>query len=146
MTPAPDPQPSEIARQLQPVFAQRNEISAAYLFGSAAKGRLRPGSDVDIALLLAREPRALTRKALLDSLLPALGRILRRDVHFLFLNNASYLARAQVFNNGELLYVRDRKELARFRMISTALLADFMPYLRMTQQGLENRLRRGHGG
>jgi predicted nucleotidyltransferase len=140
------PTPSEIARQVQPVLAQRIEISAAYLFGSAAKGRMQPDSDIDIALLLDRQPQALTRKALLDSLLPVLGRILRREVHLLFLNNASYLTRAQVFNHGELLYVRDRQELVRFRMISTAMLADFMPCLRMTQQGLEKRLRHSHGG
>jgi predicted nucleotidyltransferase len=48
------PTPSEIARQVQPVLAQRIEISAAYLFGSAAKGRMQPDSDIDIALLLDR--------------------------------------------------------------------------------------------
>jgi len=32
--------------------SKRKEIMAAYVFGSVATGRVRPGSDVDVAVLL----------------------------------------------------------------------------------------------
>jgi len=137
--------PSEIAQKIEPALAQDSEIVAAYLFGSAAMNRLRPGSDVDIAILLKRGDKPLNRKNLLELLLPKLCRALRMDVHLLFLNDASYLACSQVFKTGELLYARDRRELARFHMVSAALFADFAPYMRMTQIGLQNKLRLGHG-
>jgi len=138
--------PAAIAKAVRPALFQSSGIVAAYLFGSAAMGRLRPGSDIDIALLLDEEENSPNRKALLDQLLPPMSRVLRRDVHILFLNDASYVARSQVLKNGELIYVKNRRMLAQYRMISVALIADFSPYLRMTQKGLKNKLRKHHGG
>lgn len=135
-----------IKEKVAPVLSGCGDVVAAYLFGSAATGRMRPGSDIDIALLLAETGNVPDRKTLLDRLLPLLCRALRGDVHLLFLNDASYLARAQVFRKGELLYVRDHQQLAMFRMKSTVLLAEFAPYARMTRRGLQNRLVKTHGG
>jgi uncharacterized protein len=42
---------------LAPLFARRPELAAAYLFGSAARGRAREDSDLDVGLVL-RERRA----------------------------------------------------------------------------------------
>jgi len=138
--------PAVIRKNVQPVLAGCDAIVAAYLFGSAAADRPRPGSDIDIAILLTEARNVPDRKTLLDRLLPPLCRALRGDVHLLFLNGASYVVRAQVFRKGELLYVRDHRELAVFRMKSTALIADFAPYAQMTRRGLQNRLRKAHGG
>lgn len=137
---------SEIGGRIEPVLSGNSDVVAAYLFGSAAKNRMRPGSDIDIALLLAEGGRRPDRKVLLERLLPPLCRALRGDVHLLLLNDASYLARSQVFKSGRLLYVRDQRQLTLFRMKSAALFADFAPCLRLTQKGLQKRLRQGHGG
>jgi predicted nucleotidyltransferase len=138
--------PSSIAAKIRPVLSGCEEIVAAYLFGSAVSDRRRPDSDIDIAVLLDEEVSNTDRKALQESLLPPLCRALRDDVHLLVLNDASYLARSQVFSKGEPLYIRDYKLLALFRMKSFALYAEFAPYLQMTREGLRRRTRRGHGG
>jgi len=138
--------PSSIADTISPVLSGFHEVVAAYLFGSAATCGRRPDSDMDIAVLLDEEVGLIDRKALQERLLPPLCRALRDDVHLLVLNDASYLARAQVFGKGELLYVRDPGQLARFRMTSYALYAEFAPYLEMTRKGFRDKTRSPHGG
>ena len=135
------PKPDDLVALLQPVLAPESEIVAAYLFGSAAKGHMRVGSDVDVAIILdGHEPRP-DRKRLFDRLLPVLCRAIRHDVHLIILNDASYLLRAQVVHDGRLIHVADPEKLAWFRMISTALYSEFSPILEMTRAGLQRKLR-----
>ena len=137
--------PSEMASKIQPVLAGHGYVVAAYLFGSVATGSSRPESDLDIALLLGEPVNRLDRKSLLHNLVPPLCRALRVDVHLLFLNDASYLARAQVFSKGQLLYMKDHEQLALFRMKSLSLFAEFATTMEMTRKGLQEKLRRSHG-
>ena len=39
--------------------SKRREIQAAYIFGSVASGRTRPGSDVDVAVMLGQKSQCL---------------------------------------------------------------------------------------
>jgi uncharacterized protein len=135
-----------MAESIQPVLNGCPDIVAAYVFGSTATGSQRPGSDIDIAVLLAEGRPFRDRKALLDRLLPPLSRVLRGDVHILFLNDASCVVQAQVLSKGQLIYVRDRRQLAEFRMKSISMMADFAPYVEMTRKGLQKRMRDAHGG
>ncbi|WP_158269827.1 nucleotidyltransferase domain-containing protein [Desulfonatronum sp. SC1] len=135
------PKSEDLVALLQPVLAQESEIIAAYLFGSAAKGHMRAGSDVDVAIVLDGHGPRTDRKRLFDRLLPVLCRAVRHDVHLIILNDASYLLRAQVVHDGRLIHVADPEKLAWFRMISTALYAEFSPILEMTRAGLQRKLR-----
>jgi uncharacterized protein len=129
-----------IIEKLKPVFDEDTAIIAAYLFGSRVQGRERPGSDVDIAVLVDDRGYRQDRKALLDRLLPSLGRLLRLDVHILILNDASYLARIEVLSRGRLIYVKDDLVLAQFRTMSYVQFAEYAPYLRQLQEKLKQRL------
>ncbi len=131
---------SDVADSIKPILSRRGEIVAAYLFGSAAASRLRPGSDIDIAVLLDEAAGNMDRKDQLEHLLPSLSRALRHDVHLVFLNQASYLLRAQILGKGELIYVRDSEQLALFRMKSLALYAEFAPYMRMFRESMKERM------
>jgi|GEM_PF-1568878 len=135
---------SQLAERTQPVFSGCSRIVAAYLFGSAASERMRPGSDVDIAVLLEEGDPDRDRKALLETLLSPLSRMLRADVHLLILNEASYAARTEVFTKGELLYAKDPRQMALFRMKSAAFYAEFAPLMQKTRKGFQARLRRCH--
>lgn len=137
--------PSMIAHNIQPVLSEFSEVAAAYLFGSAATGKMTAESDIDIAILLDESSPRSKHSTLLKSLFSPLCRALRADVHLLFLNDASYLTRAQVLSKGKLLYTKDHKQLALFRMKSLLLYAEFAPYLEMTRRGLQNKIRRNHG-
>ena len=106
---------------------------------------MRPGSDVDIAVLLEEGGAPPDRKTLLEALLSPLCRALRADVHLLFLNDASYLARTEVFTRGILLYARDHRQLKLFRMKSAVLFAEFSPVMQRTRKGVQDRMRRRDG-
>ncbi|GAB6059993.1 type VII toxin-antitoxin system MntA family adenylyltransferase antitoxin [Desulfonatronum parangueonense] len=129
----------EIRATLQPVLAREDTIIASYLFGSAAKGQMRPGSDIDVALLLDENEQRLDRKRLLDRFIPLLSRAVRHDIHISILNDASYLLRVQVIHTGKLIHVTDKEKLAQFQMISTSLYADFAHYLEMMRNGLQKK-------
>jgi len=56
-----------IVNRLRPTLAAQPGIAAAWLFGSAARGSMRPDSDVDIAVLFATGlPEAERERLLVD--------------------------------------------------------------------------------
>ena len=130
----------EIGRKIGSFLAVEGGIIAVYLFGSVVRGRNRTGSDIDLALLLDERAGKADRKLLLDRLIPALGRLLRRDIHLLFLNDASYVTRMEAMLRGRLIHCKDEIVLAEFRMVSLVLFADFAPYLRRQERNLRQRL------
>ncbi|WP_169732577.1 type VII toxin-antitoxin system MntA family adenylyltransferase antitoxin [Desulfonatronum lacustre] len=135
------PKSADLAALLQPVLSRESTIIAAYLFGSAARGQMRVGSDIDVAVILDSLGPKMDRKQLFDRLLPRLCRAVRHDVHLVVLNDASYLLRVQVVHDGNLIHVANREKMARFQMVSTVLYADFSPILEMTRSGLRQKLR-----
>lgn len=115
-------------------------IVAVYLFGSFAHGREQPMSDVDLAILLDERAESMDRKQLLARLHRDLGRLLRKDIHILVLNDASYVVRVEALFRGRCVHVKDEESLARFRMLTLSLFADFAPYLDHLHQRLKRRL------
>ena len=61
-------------------FENKREVAAVYLFGSHALGRQRPGSDVDIGILLCPEFLE-SGNSVREECIVGLGRILRKDIH-----------------------------------------------------------------
>lgn len=130
----------EMGRKIDSFFSAEDDVIAVYLFGSVVRGQNRPGSDIDLALLLDEGTRKPDRKLLLERLLSALGRLLRQDIHLLFLNDASYVTRLEAMLRGLLIHCKDKIALAEFRMVSLALFADFAPCLRTQERNLRQRL------
>ena len=79
-------------------------VSAAYLFGSHAKGTARADSDVDIAVLFTTGLSFKERFDLKLSLAGDLEELLTKQVDVVDLEEASYLLRHQVFLHGILLF------------------------------------------
>ncbi|MBI5500890.1 MAG: nucleotidyltransferase domain-containing protein [Deltaproteobacteria bacterium] len=82
-------------------------FSSAWLFGSAARGNLRPDSDFDVGVVLA-DPSA--ERAFMEDFREILGRLgllAGRDVHLIDLRRAGHTVRFQVFRTGRLLFDRD---------------------------------------
>lgn len=112
------------AASIEPIF-KNAPVELAVLFGSAAKGTMRPDSDVDIGIVPAQEMSLRDR---LD-LGVALERALGRDVDLVVLDaEASSLLRFEAAK-GRPLYERVRGAWADF--VSRALFAhdDFRPHL-----------------
>jgi hypothetical protein len=111
-------------------------LAAAWLFGSAARGEARPGSDVDVAVLLRDDPEptlAGLRADLADSLTEALG----RPVDLVVLNGAPVDLVHRVLRDGVLLLDRDPSRRIAFEVRSRNAYFDLLPYLREYRRGPE---------
>lgn len=99
------------------------DLLLAYLFGSVADGRQRPGSDLDVAVY---PKQALTseRKA---ELISALARIAGRPVDVVDLRTAGpHIARQAI--RGRLLFTRSSAIKADLIFRTLVDVADFLPY------------------
>ena len=114
---------SAILKCIRECCSQHETIVAAYLFGSAATGKIHPSSDVDIALLVERAAADdFPLPSFVASIEPACGCPL--DV--VLLNRAGEVLKHQVRRHGKLLFERDPDKRKHFEIISRKLYEDFL--------------------
>lgn len=133
-----------VSRGVARCVQRRREIQAAYVFGSAATGRARRDSDVDVAVLLARPlraDRALSyRLKLMGDLGSALG---RSDVDVVVLNEAPPLLAHRVLSKGRLVFERSPSARVRFQVRTAGRYADALPMLETHIRYLKKHVREG---
>jgi hypothetical protein len=138
---------SAASRAVARSVSRRPEIQAAYIFGSVARGRARPDSDIDIAVLVGRripEARALSyRLKLTNELGVALG---RNDVQLVVLNQAPPLLAQRVLSQGTLVFERSRAARVRFQVQTASRYADLVPTMEFYIRRLKKHVREGHVG
>jgi predicted nucleotidyltransferase len=98
-------------------------IVAAFLFGSYAKGKDKPSSDIDVALLLS-EKKAIEFSRL--QFAAKLEKKLRAMVDVVILNNAGEVLKFQVRRDGKLIFERSSKQRKQFEVKSRKLYEDFL--------------------
>lgn len=103
-------------------LGQESCVVAAYLLGSAAEGRLRADSDVDIALLPVRGT-ALTGKARMD-LAADLEALIGRPVDLGILNTGNLVYAKEAVARGAIIFERDRAATTRFAALVFSMYAD----------------------
>jgi uncharacterized protein len=135
------------ARAVARCVSRRPEVQAAYIFGSVARGRARPDSDIDVAVLV-RGPlpagRALAyRVRLALDLGAALG---RSDVQLVLLHEASPLLAHRVLSQGTLVFERSRVARVRFHVATARRYDDAVPTLERYVQRLKRDVREGRIG
>jgi predicted nucleotidyltransferase len=104
-------------------------VRAAYVFGSVARGEDSAGSDVDVALLLANDPRPDLASQHGD-LASALERRLARRVDLVILNTAPVDLIHRVLRDGVLVLDRDPAARVRFEVRARNDYFDLLPFLR----------------
>lgn len=119
----PDP---ELVERLRAALGGGPPVRLAVLFGSAASGRQRPDSDVDVAVLA---PIAGLDESLERSLHRALTRGARSDVDLVRIERASTLLTWQIALRGVLLAEASPGEFARFRARAASDYIDYAPSL-----------------
>jgi len=123
------------------------DVLAAYLFGSYATGQVRPGSDVDVAVLLSGEDeveRFERRLRLMGEVEEALG---RRPADVVVLNDAPPLLVHQVLKHGRLIYERDRAARVEFEVRAGKTYADLVPMRHFFRESLFREIKEsGLGG
>jgi predicted nucleotidyltransferase len=98
-------------------------VLAAIVFGSAVAGRLRPQSDLDLALLFAQENVPDTFAAL--GLRAALEQQTSRDVDLIVLNHAPTIIAFQAVKHGQLIFCRDARTYQGYVVRLISEYADF---------------------
>ena len=135
---------SSIQRAIARCVSKRREIRAAYLFGSAATGRMRPDSDLDVALLLARPLDARRSLAYRLKLMTDLGAALHRsDVDVVILNDVPPLLAHRVLSKGKLVFERSASDRVRFQVRIAGLYADLVPMYETQIRYLKAHAREG---
>lgn len=99
----------------------QGHVAAAYLLGSAAEGRLRPDSDVDIAVLpLAPNGLPLAERL---SMAAELSRLAGREVDLGVLTTRNLVYAKEAVTRGRLIFERDHSTTATFEMYALSMYA-----------------------
>ena len=123
-------QGTDTEEQLRDYFSARPRGSiAVYLFGSEGRGTARPGSDVDLAVLYADEPRGTLDSPNL-TLEGDLERLLGRAVQVIVLNSAPVDLVHRVLRDGRLLCEANRSARIDFEVKARNEYFDLLPILR----------------
>ena len=111
------------------LVGRRHWVLAAWLFGSSQDGVVRPGSDVDIAVLSDSLPSLEERLELQSHLAHAT----QEEVDLVWLNGASSVLRFEALQ-GRPLYCRDPERRAEFASLAAREYEDDMA---LAQRGLK---------
>jgi predicted nucleotidyltransferase len=129
----------EIAARAKNILRDMPDLRLVILYGSAATGKMRPDSDVDIAILFDR-PLSTEKKM---ELISRLERELKRDVDLVDLFDLNGTILKQILTKGHVLLQATTGVLAELiqRMIYNQ--TDMMPYVSRTL--MERQKRFVHG-
>jgi len=110
-----------LIRRITERLAQEERVAAAYLLGTAARGALRPDSDIDIALLPVRGGVISSGERL--SLAADLEDVAGRTVDVGVLSTANLVYAKEAVAHGTVIFERDRPARARFAMLVLSMYA-----------------------
>ncbi len=129
------------------LFAAEDDVVAAYLFGSQARGEAGPLSDVDLAVWLdpaAERERSWKREI---ALMGAAGKVLRTtEVQIVILNDAPPLLAHRVLRDGIVLADSDPFHRVRFETDAVIRYLDTIPLREELSRGLRQRMAEGTYG
>jgi predicted nucleotidyltransferase len=129
----------EVRKLIAEYCSNRREIIACYILGSFAAGSNRPGSDLDLAFLLAPEVPASEFGSFWDSVVVDLGRQTRLVIHPVIMNNAGEFILGQIFRKGICVYQSNDGDVREFRRNKLPLIAEFDYYISMMSLAQKRR-------
>ena len=118
-------------------------VEMAYLYGSVARGRPLPSSDIDIALVFTEQLppyRRLTLELDIQAALEEAGGLTGLDVRSI--NHAPLTVQGQVVQGGLLLYERDRNRRVAFEALIRRKYFDYQPTAERMQRAFLDHVRR----
>ena len=136
---AVDDQVQLIAKKLE----QQPEVLLAYLFGSHAKGKARPDSDIDIAVLVDESKIAGGH---LDTQMRLSALIDNDRVDLVILNDAPPLLQHQVLKHGIKLFSRDKAKQVDFVFNAITRYLDTIYLRQIHSEALHRRIKEGRFG
>lgn len=130
-----------VITKTQPLFASRQEVLFAYLFGSVVAEKATSLSDIDFAAYLDpafQEPS--TGYGYQSELVTELSAMLETRTDVVILNRATLALKFQVINKGVLIYNRDNHARRDFHEKTVRDYLDFKPFIEVQAQYLKKRL------
>ncbi|MBI5490524.1 MAG: nucleotidyltransferase domain-containing protein [Deltaproteobacteria bacterium] len=116
-------------------------VAAVYLYGSAARGRLRPDSDIDIGVVFGRgAPSGEERARVLAGVAALLGRRFHRAIDIVSLDTAPVVLRRQAIARGRRVLEPDRRASRAFAARALLDYWDLGPTLALFEHALDRRL------
>ncbi len=135
-------------RAVRAHFARVPGVTAAYVYGSAGRGRrpFQPHSDVDVAVLFtpAHGPRDPLRFRMDHA--GRLSEAVAREVEVVVLNDAPCLLAYQVLKHGVRVLERDRRRCRRLEAELQTAYLDFLPVREIMTAGTARFFARGGHG
>jgi predicted nucleotidyltransferase len=127
-------------KEIAQYFSNKPEVAAVYLFGSQAKNKSRPFSDVDIAILLKEDEKEQANRKKNEYLVD-LGRLTKKDIHPVIMNAAGEELLRQIFSTGICVLVNDEHVLSRFKTCAFVKIAEIGYYRKPLQRGIIRKLK-----
>ena len=119
-----------LVERLRQAFKGRERgVAAVYLFGSVARGESRPGSDLDVAVLLEPAPERGAYESLRLDLRAELESRLGQEIDFVVLNHAPPDLVHRVLRDAVLVIEPDPLARVRFEVRARNEYWDLKPYL-----------------
>jgi hypothetical protein len=131
--------------KLKQIVTRYPRINAAYLYGTAAAGKLRPNSDIDVALFVVEPCSAKEINALETKLIGDIEAAFHREADVKILNRIEHLPLLhEIFSRGILLIDRDPLRRRNFVVKKNHEYLDFLPHYQQILNVYAERLRK-HG-
>ncbi len=129
-----------INKTIRKYFLDKDEVVAIYLFGSVAEGKVRPGSDIDIAVLFDNDISTEERFDRRLTFIIHLENLLKSEVDVIDLLASSLAFQHRVLRKGKLLFERDKKKRVCYETRLRREYFDFKPYLERYEKAALKRL------
>jgi predicted nucleotidyltransferase len=124
-------------------FDRKPEVDAAYIFGSLAAGRVRPDSDIDIAVLVSEKVRRDLFRYRLKMMAELMDVLKRTDVDLVLLNQAPPLLAHRVLKKGRLVFERSASARIAFQVRTVNRYLDTQPMRDLYLEYLKQHARQG---
>ena len=121
-------------------------IGTVAVFGSQAKDRARPNSDLDVAILPAGTDPTLRRKLIARASAALEGLVPSRRVDVVLVDEAPELLRHRIFAHGRIVVQHTPEDWRAWRVRTMREHGDREPYRRMLREALRRRLQEGRTG
>jgi uncharacterized protein YutE (UPF0331/DUF86 family)/predicted nucleotidyltransferase len=126
---------------------EQHDVRLAYLFGSYAKGKARPDSDLDIAVLFDETMPVERYMTLRLALIGEMAHIFHRDdIDLVVLNEAPNLLACAVLGHGVVIYNADDRLRVQFQVRTLQKYRDLAPMRRLFRKALADQIKRGKFG
>jgi|SRR3990172_4162058 len=135
--------PRNDIRRIIDYFRAKPEVSALYIFGSAAGGMATDESDIDIAVLIDDHKKGRrSYDSLRKTYYASSPKLSIRPLDIVILNTASSFLKHRIIKNGRVLFDRDRRLSRRFAGDAIIEYLDYKPIEDICLKAVAGRFRR----